>query len=174
VVKTFVLDGRTPTGMMIFSAAEFGGCPWSTVVDHMRSAGLGGEATLADTVASFMARLNALCDSDMVEAGDGVMTFRIFAVQAVADFWRTVDKITDAHPSMTPEAVLVEALSQLEHEVGSPMSSASVSGPRRRGSRRSSTTTLTTSSVWPWTPSSRGRSSGQTSGCGWRRRCGPA
>ena len=118
IVKTFVLDARTPSGMMIFSSAEFCGCPWSTVVDHMRSQGLGGEATLADTVSSFMARLNALCDSDLVEAGGGVMTFRIFAVQAIADFWRSVDQIGGARPSLTPEQVMVEALEQLEHEVG--------------------------------------------------------
>lgn len=118
VVKTFVLNARTPSGMMIFSSAEFCGCPWSTVVDRLRADGLGGEATLADTVSSFMSRLNALCDSDLVEAGEGVMTFRIFAVQAISDFRRTVDKIAGAHPSLSADHVLSEALDQLEHEVG--------------------------------------------------------
>ena len=118
IVKTFVLDGRTPSGMMIFSSAEFCGCPWSTVVDHMRGQGLGGEPTLADTVAGFMARLNALCNSDLVEAGEGVMTFRIFAVQTVADFQRLAAQIADARPSLATEAILDEALGQLEHEVG--------------------------------------------------------
>ncbi|WGM39439.1 hypothetical protein [Caulobacter sp. NIBR1757] len=118
VVKTFVLSGRTPSGMMIFASAEFCGCPWSTVVDHMRGQGLGGEATLADTVAGFMSRLNGLCNSDLVEAGDGVMTFRIFAVQAIADFRRAADQIGEAHPSLRPDEVLTEAVGQLEHEVG--------------------------------------------------------
>ncbi|MBX3479124.1 MAG: hypothetical protein KF842_01900 [Caulobacter sp.] len=117
ISKAFVLDGTSGSGLMIFANAEFCGCPWDTVIEHCRRNGLGGQPTLAATASLFLSQINSLCDSDLIASGDGVIPFRIFVFQTVADFHRGVEQITGARPTLTPAEAFEEALADLAHEV---------------------------------------------------------
>jgi hypothetical protein len=117
ISKAFILDAASASGLMIFSAAEFCGCPWDTVIEHCRRRGLGGQATLAETANLFVNQLTSLCDSDLVETGEGGRALRMFVFHTIADFHRSVEQISGARPSLKTAEAHEEALAQLIHDV---------------------------------------------------------
>jgi len=117
ISKAFILDAASASGLMIFSAAEFCGCPWDTVIEHCRRKGLGGQATLAETANMFVSQLTNLCDSDLVEAGDGARAFRMFVFHTIGDFYRIVDQISEAKPSLKAAEAHEEGLAQLADDI---------------------------------------------------------
>jgi hypothetical protein len=122
VDKAFILDARGPVGAIIYGNAEYGGCPWSTLMRSYAESLTASPATVADVGGSLFNFLlhTGEHDPSLVRPQAREHAFTAYVMCAVSHYLaivKTLEAFKDQLKGDDPDRVTDSALVILEHEI---------------------------------------------------------